>query len=107
MVCDTPGVIEAKEQDTVPVPPTGGVVQLPLLRIDWKVVPDGRLSMTVTLVAAFGPRLVTVMVYVTFWPTWTGSGESAIRIRISAVCPPFWTSVVSTSKLESDRYRIR
>ena len=48
----------------------------------------GIVSVTVTPVAAFGPLFVTVIVYVRFWPTCAGSGESAFWIARSAAWQP-------------------
>src|SRR5437773_602853 len=73
---------------TVPVEPTGGVVQdHPAgVGIDWNVVCEGNGSFMVTLVATFGPALLTVIVYVSVAPGATGSGESVLVIDRSA--PP-------------------
>src|SRR5438067_1767786 len=75
-------------QFTVPVAPTGGVVQdHPAgVGIDWNVVCEGNGSFMVTLVATFGPALLTVIVYVSVAPGATGSGESVLVIDRSA--PP-------------------
>ena len=48
---------------TLPVPPSGGAVQLPTLVVTLtKVVPVGVLSVTETVEAASGPLLVVVIV---------------------------------------------
>src|SRR5213083_3765563 len=75
-------------QFTVPGEPTAGVVQLQPagVGIDWNVVCGGNGSFMVTLAAAFGPALLTVIVYVSVPPGATGSGESVLVIERSA--PP-------------------
>jgi hypothetical protein len=71
------------EQITVLVP-----LQLPWLGVaDTYVTPAGNGSLTLTPVALFGPKLVTVIVYVRFWPTNTGSGESVLLSDRSADKP--------------------
>src|SRR5437773_2291247 len=79
---------EAVVQFTVPVEPAAGVVQLQPagVGIDWNVVCGGSGSFIVTLAAAFGPALLTVIVYVSVPPGVTGSGESVLVIERSA--PP-------------------
>ena len=51
-------------QDTVPVPPTAGVVQVHPLGVetDWKVVLAGTASVSVTPFAVAGPLFVTTIV---------------------------------------------
>src|SRR5882672_9373481 len=73
---------EAMVQFTVPVEPAAGVVQLQPagVGIDWNVVCAGSGSFIVTLAAAFGPALLTVIVYVSVPPGVTGSGESVLVI---------------------------
>src|SRR5438093_701212 len=73
-------------QLTVPVKPAAGVVQVQPagVGIDWKVVSGGSRSFIVTLAAAFGPALLTAMVYVRVPPGRTGSGESLLVIARSA-----------------------
>jgi hypothetical protein len=62
------------EQVIVAVP-----VQLPGLDVaETNVTFAGKVSVTVTPVAALGPLLVTRMLYVRFWPANTGSGESLL-----------------------------
>src|SRR5438046_4075994 len=51
---------------------------------DTKVVPVGSTSVSMTFTAGFGPALLTVTVYVTFWPGMTGSGESVLVTERSA-----------------------
>src|SRR5438034_1034468 len=77
---------EAVVQFTVPVEPAAGVVQLQPagVGIDWNVVCDGNGSFMVTLAAAFGPALLTVIVYVSVPPGATGSGYSFLVIARSA-----------------------
>src|SRR5438034_867290 len=77
---------EAVVQFTVPVEPTAGVVQVQPagVGIDWNVVCDGNGSFMVTLAAAFGPALLTVIVYVSVPPGATGSGESVLVMARSA-----------------------
>src|SRR5439155_1150841 len=77
---------EAVVQFTVPVQPAAGVVQLQPagVGIDWNVVCDGNGSFMVTLAAAFGPALLTVIVYVSGPPGVTGSGESVLLMARSA-----------------------
>src|SRR5436189_298363 len=77
---------EAVVQFTVPVEPAAGVVQLQPagVGIDWNVVCGGNGSFMVTLAAAFGPALLTVIVYVNVPPGVTGSGESVLVIARSA-----------------------
>src|SRR3989449_5209 len=79
---------KAVVQFTVPVEPAAGVVQLQPagVGIDWNVVCGGSGSFMVTLAAAFGPALLTVIVYVSVPPGATGSGESVFVIERSA--PP-------------------
>jgi hypothetical protein len=59
-----PTVIEAIEHDTVPVPPTAGVVHVqPVgLASDVNVVPAGIVSVIDTVRATLGPELVTPIV---------------------------------------------
>src|SRR5438046_1320786 len=79
---------EAVVQFTVPVEPAAGVVQVQPagVGIDWNVVCDGNGSFMITLVAAFGPALLTVIVYVSVPPGATGSGQSVLLLERSA--PP-------------------
>jgi hypothetical protein len=59
--------------------------QVPWLGVaESRVTLAGNVSVTVTPVAEFGPRLVTVIVYVICSPTKTGSGESVLVIARSA-----------------------
>jgi len=54
---------DAAVHDTVPVVPTGGVVQLnPGAVIDWNSNDGGRLSVKTTFAAGFGPPFVSVKV---------------------------------------------
>ena len=50
-----------------------------------KVTPDGKVSVTMTLVAVDDPKLVMVRVYVSGCPTATGSGLSVLVIAKSAM----------------------
>ena len=54
-----------------------------------KVIPAGRVSVTITPVALLGPLLVTVIVYVRSSPATTGSGLSSLTIErsVSASVP--------------------
>src|SRR5438093_695886 len=67
-------------QFTIPGEPAAGVVQLQPagVGIDWNVVSSGSGSFMITLAAAFGPALLTVIVYVSVPPGVTGSGESVL-----------------------------
>src|SRR5882724_7293040 len=73
-------------QLTVPGEPAAGVVhaQPAGVGIDWNVVSGGSGSFMVTLAAAFGPALLTVIVYVSVPPGVTGSGESVLVMARSA-----------------------
>jgi hypothetical protein len=51
-----------REQEIVPVPPTGGVVQVPGLVSETKVVPAGTVVPKVAPLSASGPLFVTVIV---------------------------------------------
>src|SRR3989441_184440 len=77
---------KAVVQFTVPVEPAAGVVQLqPVgVGIDWNVVCAGNGSFMITLAAAFGPALLTVIVYVSVPPGVTGFGEPVLVIARSA-----------------------
>src|SRR4051794_28798009 len=58
-----PFASEAAVQETVPVVPTGGVVQLkPGAVIDWKSSDDGSVSVKMTFAAALGPPFVRLNV---------------------------------------------
>jgi hypothetical protein len=59
---DTPPLSGPREQVTRPVPPTGGVVQLPALASDTNVVPAGKLSVNRTAGSGSGPLFVTANV---------------------------------------------
>ena len=69
--CALPVLSDAVEHATVPPAPTAGVEQdqPPAAVSETNVVAGGSVSDNVTDAAAFGPLLVTVMVYVRFWPT--------------------------------------
>src|SRR6266511_2941930 len=70
----------------VPVPPTGGEHVHPAPGVtETNVVPAGVASEREVFDAAFGPALVTVIVYVMFDPATTGSGESTFETERSAV----------------------
>lgn len=75
---EPPDASAPSEQLTVPVPPTGGVLQLPGLVSDTKVVPAGTTSVKVTPASASGPLFETTIVYVMLEPVTTGSGESSM-----------------------------
>ena len=87
-VAVAPLASEAVVQFTVPVEPTAGVVHVQPagVAIDWNVVCDGNGSFMVTVAAAFGPALLTVIVYVNVAPGATGSGEAVLVMERSA--PP-------------------
>src|SRR5438067_2177374 len=55
---------------------------------DPNVTPGGRSSVTTTLVASFGPRLLATTAYVSVEPGRTGSGESDTPIAKSARTMP-------------------
>lgn len=59
---DPPDPSAPSEQVTVPVPPGGGVLQLPGLNSDTNVVPVGTPSVKVTPASASGPLFVTPIV---------------------------------------------
>ena len=73
-------------QDTVPPLPTAGVVhdQPATTGSETKAVPAGSVSDHDTELAASGPLLVTVMVYVRLLPAVTGSGVSTLVMARSA-----------------------
>src|SRR5947207_1066524 len=85
-------------QFTSPAEPAAGVVQVQpcSVGIDWKVGSGGSRSFIVTLAAAFGPALLTAMVYVRVPPRRTGSGDSLLVISTSA---PARTVVVAVAVL--------
>lgn len=61
-LAEPPRRIVPSEQVTVPVPPTGGAVDVPWLVVtEMNVVPTGTASVTVTPVAELGPPLLIVM----------------------------------------------
>lgn len=61
IAADPPGGSPPSEQVTVPVAPTGGVLQLPGLVSDTNVVPTGIMSVKVAPRSASGPLLVTTI----------------------------------------------
>src|ERR1700754_957835 len=61
-ITGAPGATLPSRQLTAPVPPGGGVVQLPELESETKVVPFGTISLSVTPLAVLGPALLTTMV---------------------------------------------
>src|SRR6266511_1013422 len=68
------------------VPPTGGEHVHPAPGVtETNVVPAGVASEREVFDAAFGPALVTLIVYVMFDPATTGSGESTFETERSAV----------------------
>ena len=84
---DPAGAIAPSEQMTAPVPPTGGVLQLPGLVSDTNVVPAGITSVKVTPASVLGPLFETAIVYVMFEPVTTGSGASDLVICRSETGP--------------------
>src|SRR5215813_15388691 len=83
MVADAPGASEAKVtarlfSAPLQTPP-------PVAPQEVKVAASGRMSVTVTDLAASGPSLVIVMVYVRLLPAVTGSGAAVLLIARSAV----------------------
>src|SRR6266581_1037609 len=83
IVADCPLDMEPVVQCTLPVPPTGGVVQL---HAEGRLI-EGTVSSMATLVAVLGPLLLTTMVYVRVPPGLTGSGESVFVTARSAWLP--------------------
>jgi len=81
-------------QVTVPVPPIAGVVHVhPAGAItDWYVVFAGVASVKLAVVAAAGPRFVTVSVYVMSFPAITVPGAPAAFSTRSAWAAPTTTS---------------
>jgi hypothetical protein len=81
-----PAATAGDVQLTVPAAPAGGVVQLnPLGAVsDSKVVPAGKVSLSEMVDASDGPLFSRPIVYVTFSPGATGSGESEIAAARSA-----------------------
>ena len=83
-----PAAREPALQPTVPVPPTGGVLQLktgPLFcASEMKVVFAGISSLTQTPWAPLGPALAMVRMYARLAPGLTGSGSSALVTERSA-----------------------
>jgi hypothetical protein len=81
-------------QFTVLVPVHG----LPWLGVaDTKLTPAGSVSLTDTPVALFGPRLVTVIVYVKFCPTYTMPFDTVLLIARFADKPLTVVEVVALS----------
>src|SRR5689334_21892205 len=62
LITDAPGARFPNVQLIAPVPPTGGVVQLPELDSETKVVPAGILPLNCTLAAVLGPLLLATIV---------------------------------------------
>jgi hypothetical protein len=81
-VAESPGAIEPRGQLTLLVlvqgPPCDAVAET-------NVTVEGIPPVTVTSVAAAGPKFGTVIVYVRLSPTFTGSGASVMPTAISAV----------------------
>jgi hypothetical protein len=70
---------------TVPVEPTGGVVQVPLLVVMLEnALPPGKTFVSVAA-AEFGPKFVTVIVKVTGFLYCTGDGDPEMATARSAV----------------------
>jgi len=84
-----PFVKRASVQSTVPFVPTVGVVQLnagPLFcTTETKVIPGGMTSLTSTVVALSGPKLLTEMSYATSVPALATLGPLLVMPR-SALC---------------------
>lgn len=74
MVADAPGINE--EKVTVRLLPEPPQTPPPAALHETKVTADGRLSVTVTEDAVFGPLLVAVIVYVSGEPATDGFGEA-------------------------------
>lgn len=84
-VADALAAMPPRLATTVPLNPTGGPAHVPwLTEQDVNVVPAGSGSVTVTAVAALGPPLETVTVYVRLWPCRTGLGEAVLTPETSA-----------------------
>ena len=84
-----PGLLTSPSEHVTVVAP----VQLPCEGVALEnVMPAGRVSVTRTLVAASGPRLFTVNVYVTVFPIRAGSGASVIVRRRSV-----WTETFAAN----------
>src|SRR5262245_42402484 len=109
-VAEAPEASEAVPPMMPPVPPTGGVVRVKagpeFCSIETNVVPGGMMSDIVTSAAALGPALAIVIVYVTFVPATTGSGESALVIDRSADCAWARAAVADTSNTRNANVRI-
>src|SRR5262249_11746873 len=72
----------ASVQVTVPVPPTGGAVQLPFVVLTLaKFVPLGVASVIETLEAGSGPMFLTTIVYVIVPPVLTVPGAVLVTER--------------------------
>lgn len=93
-----PAGSSAAEQLIVPPAPTAGVLQAnvgpPVCCTDTKVIPAGRVSVSVTLVALLGPAFVTVSTYVTGCPSVTTAGP-LFATRTSAL----WVTAVVALEL--------
>ena len=61
IVTDAPLASAPNEHETMPVPPTEGVVQLPGLVKETKVVPAGTVSLKIAPISASGPLFVTTI----------------------------------------------
>lgn len=94
-VAAVPPAIFNAVHTTLPVLPTGGVVQVQPAgtAMETNVVFAGTASTSVALSAALGPLLVTTCVYVMLLPAVTGSGEAMLVMLRSAVETTLATSV--------------
>src|SRR5262245_29200578 len=80
IVTTWPGAIVPMSQVIGPVPVQVPCVELTDTNVTWSI---GSGSVTTTLVADCVPAFFTVIVYVMFWPTVTGSGSSVfVTIRL-------------------------
>jgi hypothetical protein len=88
IVADAPGASEEKVTDLLlPLPPQ---TPPPVALHDTNVVPAGRLSVTVTSGAGFGPLFVTTIVKVTFEPAGTELDDACFVIERSEMFSACW-----------------
>jgi hypothetical protein len=73
-----------EEKEIVRLSPDPPQVPPALTLHETKLKDEGRLSVTFTELALFGPAFVTVRVKVAFAPAWTGSGEAPMESPRSA-----------------------
>ena len=83
MVTDPPAGTVPRLQTTVPATPS--TVHVPCVLDAVGTYPDGRVSVTSTLVASVVPMFCTTMVYVNVCPAITGSGVSVLVMLKSTV----------------------